>query len=144
MYPEGPVWISGSQLTRRWTKIEGTTDGAIVVFGAPGSHILSNTITSSTTQLGFGAINMVDDEYNGNYANVIVSGNTITGVGKGLFNLGIGMGNDVWSFNNPAPYVGPTTVTNNTFAGNIGFSIVINGWGGGLTVCTHAPCRDGF
>ena len=95
---------------------------------------MSNNITSSTTQLGFGAINMVDNSYNGNYSNVVVSDNIITGVGDGLFNLGIGMGNDVWSFNNPAPYFGPTTVSDNTFVGNIGFSIVINGWGGGLTV----------
>lgn len=77
---------------------------------------------------------MVDPSYGGNYSNVLVSRNTIVGQGTGLFNLGIGIGNQVWSNQHPDPYFGPATVTNNKFIGNVGFSIVINGWRNGLTV----------
>lgn len=115
-------------------KISGTTDGAIVIFGAPGSHFISNTITSSETDLGFGAFNMVDPTYAGNYSGVVVSGNTIKGVGTGFFNLGVGIGNNVWSNPNDLTYFGPATITDNTFIGNIGFSVVVNGWSEGLTV----------
>lgn len=124
-------------------QISGSTDGGIVVFGAPGSHFIGNTITSSETDEGFGAINMVDPSYNGNYSGVVVSDNTIKGVGTGFFNLGIGIGNNVWSDPNDQTYFGPATVTNNIFIGNIGFSIVINGWSGGLTVSiTLFPTRN--
>ncbi|OIW27865.1 hypothetical protein CONLIGDRAFT_579694 [Coniochaeta ligniaria NRRL 30616] len=114
--------------------ITGSTDGGIVIFGSPGSQFVDNIITSSATQLGFGAINMVDPSYGGNYSNVLVKGNTIIGQGTGLFNLGIGIGNQVWSNQHPDPYFGPATITNNKFIGNVGFSIVINGWRNGLTV----------
>ncbi|KAM7218718.1 hypothetical protein V8F06_005872 [Rhypophila decipiens] len=115
--------------------ITGPTDGGIVIFGSPGSQFLDNIITSSSTQLGFGAINMVDPSYGGNYSHVVVSGNTIIGQGStGLFNLGIGIGNQVWSNQHPNPYFGPATITNNNFIGHIGFSIVINGWRDGITV----------
>lgn len=77
---------------------------------------------------------MVDPSYGGNYSGVVVSGNTIKGVGTGFFNLGIGIGNHVWSNPNDNTYFGPVTIEDNTFIGNIGFSIVINGWSGGMTV----------
>ncbi|KAK3317234.1 hypothetical protein B0T19DRAFT_468761 [Cercophora scortea] len=114
--------------------VTGPTDGGIVIFGSPGSHFLRNTITSSSTYLGFGGINMVDLSYGGNYSGVVVSNNVIQGVGNGLFELGIGMGSQVWSNPHFGDNFGPTTVTNNVFSGNIGFSIVINGWYNGLTV----------
>ena len=115
-------------------QISGSTDGGIVIFGAPGSQFIGNSITSSETDEGFGAINMVDFSYNGNYSGVVVSDNTIKGVGTGFFSLGIGIGHNVWSNPNDDTYFGPATVTNNTFIGNIGFSIVVDGWSGGLTV----------
>ena len=69
-------------------KVSGSTDGGIVIFGCPGSTITGNTIISSATQRGWGAINMVDYiTYGGSYAGVEVSSNTITG--QLLFNLGI-------------------------------------------------------
>lgn len=77
---------------------------------------------------------MVDPSYNGNYSGVVVSGNTIKGVGTGFFNLGIGIGSKVWSNPHDGTYSGPATIEDNTFIGNIGFSIVVNGWSGGLTV----------
>lgn len=91
-------------------------------------------LISSETDEGFGGINMVDPSYNGNYSGVVVSGNTIRGVGTGFFNLGIGIGSKVWSNPHDSTYSGPAIIEDNTFIGNIGFSIVVNGWNGGLTV----------
>ncbi|KAK3935323.1 hypothetical protein QBC46DRAFT_462142 [Diplogelasinospora grovesii] len=147
------LWADGMSIecvtsTITDNSVTGSTDGGIVIFGSPGSHFLRNTITSSDTYLGFGAINMVDPSYGGNYSNVVVSDNIITGVGNGLFELGIGMGSQIWSNPHPLENFGPTTVTNNIFKGNIGFSIVINGWFGGLTVTgndasgVHSPSSD--
>jgi hypothetical protein len=51
-------------------KITGSTDGGIVIFGAPGTTVTGNTITSSSTYVGFGAINMVDGTYDGKFTNV--------------------------------------------------------------------------
>ncbi|KAL1965493.1 hypothetical protein VTN77DRAFT_5749 [Rasamsonia byssochlamydoides] len=112
--------------------ITGSTDGGIVLFGAPGTTVTGNTITSSADNHGFGAINMVDNLYGGSYANVLVTDNVITG--QKLFSVGISIGAYVWSFNDPFFLSGPATITNNKFAGNITFPIAINGWTGGLTV----------
>lgn len=121
------------QLTKE--QITGATDGGIVIFGSPGSHILCNTIVStSSSGLQFGGINMVDPTWGGNYTGVVVSSNTITGGPNSFINLGIGMGSQVWSNPHPETNFGQVTVINNVFTGNIGFSIVMNGWLGGLTV----------
>ncbi|KAH6614648.1 hypothetical protein B0J18DRAFT_452194 [Chaetomium sp. MPI-SDFR-AT-0129] len=136
---EGGLWADGLSVECTESEvvdneITGATDGGIVIFGSPGSSFLRNTITSSPTQRGFGGINMVDPNYNGNYSGVVVSDNTIIGVDNGFIELGIAMGGQVWSNPHPLNNFGPTTVSNNVFKGNIGFSIVINGWEGGLTV----------
>jgi hypothetical protein len=102
------------------------------LFGAPGTTVSGNIITSSASNKGFGAINMVDNLYGGSYANVLVTDNVITG--QKLFSVGISIGAYVWSFNDPFFLTGPATITNNKFAGNITFPIAINGWSGGLTV----------
>ncbi|KAH7063092.1 hypothetical protein B0J12DRAFT_707098 [Macrophomina phaseolina] len=115
--------------------VTGSTDGGIVIFGAPGTKVLRNTITSSETERGFGAINLVDQAlYGGSYANVEVRDNVITG--KKLFNVGISIGAHVWSFGSTEGFenAGPVTVTGNKFSGNIPFAIAINGWRNGLTV----------
>ncbi|KAH0525750.1 hypothetical protein TsFJ059_009169 [Trichoderma semiorbis] len=114
--------------------INGPTDGGIVIFGSPGSTITGNTIISSPDYVGFGAINMVDGEYDGSYAGVSVTNNNIQG--QKLFNLGIGIGANVWSFGDPPPPLkGPATVSGNTISGHVSFPIAINGWSNGLTVC---------
>lgn len=116
-------------------QVSGSTDGAIVLFGAPGTHVTGNTIISSPTDSGFGAINMVDDlsTYNGSFSGVVVSNNVITG--QKLFAAGIAMGSCVWGGScDGAPLSGPATITDNTFAGNITFPMAINRWTGGLTV----------
>ncbi|KAF7178178.1 hypothetical protein CNMCM7691_006850 [Aspergillus felis] len=110
------------------------TDGGIVIFGAPGTTITRNTIISSETDLSFGAINLVDPTYNGNYANVKVTDNTIQG--RKLFGTGIAIGACTWSgpCRSPYFYKGPTTVTGNKLSGNIAFAIPTNGWSDGLKV----------
>lgn len=77
----------------------------------------------------------MDDTYNGNYANVKVTDNTIQG--RKLFGSGIAIGACTWSgpCRSPYFYKGPTTVTGNKLSGNISFAIPINGWSNGLTVC---------
>lgn len=76
---------------------------------------------------------MVDGEYDGSYAGVSVTNNNIQG--QKLFNLGIGIGANVWSFGDPPPPLkGPATVTGNTISGHVSFPIAINGWSNGLTV----------
>lgn len=80
---------------------------------------------------------MVDSEYNGRYSGVVVSNNNITG--QKMFNLGIGIGAYVWSFDDPYVLTGPAKITGNTFSGNIPFLIAINGWANGITVSTSSP-----
>ena len=116
-------------------QVTGSTDGGIVLFNAPGTTVTGNTITSSATESGFGAINLVDylAVYEGSYAGVVVSQNTITG--DKLFNAGIAIGGCAWSFG-VCSYIlsGPATIEDNTFSGHISFPIGVNGWTGGLTV----------
>ncbi|KAE8547711.1 hypothetical protein EYB25_009504 [Talaromyces marneffei] len=132
-----PQWADGISFACRDSLIEnnyieGSTDGGIVLFGAPGTTVQGNTIISSTTDSGFGAINMVDYLYDGSYANVVVTNNTI--IGQKMFNTGIAIGAFAWSFNDDVFLQGPATVTNNLISGNIPFAIGVNGWTGGLTV----------
>lgn len=75
---------------------------------------------------------MVDGEYSGSYAGVTVSNNKI--VGQKMFNLGIGIGSNVWSFNGPFMLQGPVSITGNTISGSVSFPIAINGWTNGITV----------
>lgn len=55
--------------------------------------------------------------------------------GNKLFNIGIGIGSNVWSFNDPSALSGPVTITGNTISGHVSFPIAINGWTNGITVC---------
>ncbi|PNP47353.1 hypothetical protein TGAMA5MH_01169 [Trichoderma gamsii] len=118
--------------------VTGSTDGGIVLFSAPGTKVLSNKVISSTTNAGFGAINLVDNlaVYNGSFANVEVSSNTIQG--QRLFGAGIAIGSCVWttcSASTTTPKLsGPVTIANNVFSGSIAFPIPISGWTGGITV----------
>lgn len=75
---------------------------------------------------------MVDGEYDGSYSGVTVSDNKI--IGQRMFNLGIGIGANVWSFNDPYALQGPASITGNTISGNVSFPIALNGWTDGITV----------
>ena len=101
------------------------TDGAIVVFGAPGSIIANNTITASTQTL-LGGINMVDyAPVSGNYTGTLVTNNVID-ANTAFIKVGIAMGPDVWSCPHTVNYGG--TVTNNVIQGiHFGHGYAVNG-----------------
>lgn len=80
---------------------------------------------------------MVDGQYQGSYANVKVTNNKIEG--RKLFNLGIGIGANVWSFNDPYALKGPATITGNTISGHVSFPIALNGWANGIQVQYFTP-----
>ncbi|KAL7928398.1 hypothetical protein V8C35DRAFT_333016 [Trichoderma chlorosporum] len=118
--------------------VTGSTDGGIVLFGAPGTKVLDNTVHGSAANAGFGAINLVDNlaVYNGSFAGVQVSGNTI--LSDRLFGAGIAIGSCVWTSCDAStdlvPLSGPVTITNNRFSGNITFPIPLSGWTGGISI----------
>ncbi|SCZ89674.1 BZ3500_MvSof-1268-A1-R1_Chr9g10546 [Microbotryum saponariae] len=98
--PAGP-WADGLSVAGKDSVVSGNTiidatDGAIVVFCAPGSTISDNTIIARTRDL-LGAINMVDDfPYNRDFSNTRVVGNTIRTEGA-YIRLAIGCGPTCWS-----------------------------------------------
>jgi hypothetical protein len=81
---------------------------------------------------------MVDDSktYNGSFAGVFVANNVI--IGQRLFFVGVAIGSCVWLACDLSSLKGPSTITNNSFIGNITFPIAINGWIDGLTVMLRA------
>jgi Right handed beta helix region len=123
-------WADGISLACGHTLVEGNvirdaTDGAIVVFGAPGSTIRGNTIIAATQEL-LGGINMVDfDPVGGNYARTTVTGNVIDASGA-LIKVGIGMGPQIWSCTEGINF--GATVTGNTLRGDrMGYGFAVNG-----------------
>lgn len=101
------------------------TDGAIVVFGAPGSVIANNTVIAANRTL-LGGINMVDyAPVHGNYSGTLVTGNVIDAQ-SAFIKVGIAMGPDVWSCPHTVNYGG--TVTNNVIQGShFGYGYAVNG-----------------
>lgn len=134
--------VSGNTITN-------ATDGAIVVFGAPGSTVEFNTIVQTGPTL-LGGINMVDYiPFNGDYTGTVVRNNTIQASG-GYIKVGIAMGPRVWFCPGTGiPATGPTgtvfggTVQNNTLLGNpMGYGYVadgVTGWTvtGNTSSATH-------
>jgi hypothetical protein len=105
--------------------IRDATDGAIVVFGAAGSTIDSNTIIAASRTL-LGGINMVDfDPAEGNYSGTKVTNNTIESAGA-LIKVGIAMGPQVW-FCKPGTNYGATVVGNTVRGNQVGYSFPVNG-----------------
>ncbi len=128
--PEGGRWADGISLacgssTVMNNVITDATDGAIVVFGAPGSLIANNVIIASTQTL-LGGINMVDyNPVHGNYVGTIVSNNVIDASGA-FIKVGIAMGPDVWSC--PHTFNHGGTVTDNLIQGaHFGYGYAVNG-----------------
>ncbi|KAF8505333.1 hypothetical protein BU17DRAFT_57949 [Hysterangium stoloniferum] len=114
----GPAGIGANRESGKWAdgisyacsnglvagnEIIDATDGAIVIFGAPGTLVISNTIISHN-RLTLGAINMVDwAPHDGNYTQTRVINNTIKTIGpSGYFKTGIGQGPSVW-WTSPSP-----------------------------------------
>ncbi|HEY0797893.1 MAG TPA: right-handed parallel beta-helix repeat-containing protein, partial [Candidatus Baltobacteraceae bacterium] len=116
----GNSTVSGNQITD-------ATDGAIVVFGAPGSLIENNMVIASTRNL-LGGINMVDyAPVNGNYSGTVVTNNTIDAQGA-LIKVGLAMGPEVWWCQSPAEINTGGTVTNNILEGaHMGYGYAVSG-----------------
>lgn len=97
-----------------------TTDGAIVIFEAPGSLIENNIIRAETRTL-LGGIHMVASElFNGNYTGTIVQNNIIEASGA-VIRIAVPMGARVWlcldeGESMPTAYGG--TVINNILRGD--------------------------
>lgn len=76
-------WADGISLACKNSQVQGNlitdaTDGAIVIFGAPGSTVSGNRIVAVSRNL-LGGINLVDFmPFSGDYSHVLVSGNTIS------------------------------------------------------------------
>jgi hypothetical protein len=115
------TWADGISLACtnsivRHNQITDATDGAIVIFGSPGSVIENNLIRAETRTL-LGGINMVDfGAYDGDYTGTIVRNNTIWANGA-VIRIGLGMGPRVWGcFPLPHP---EDTVYGGTVTGNV-------------------------
>lgn len=124
------TWADGISLACGSTLVQGNTvtdatDGAIVVFGAPGSTIQDNTIVAVSRQL-LGGINMVDfAPVGGNYTGTVVKNNVIDGRSH-FVKVGIAMGPAVWNCASGTNY--GATVTGNTLQGlHIGYGYAVNG-----------------
>ncbi|GAA5867321.1 hypothetical protein JCM8547_003306 [Rhodosporidiobolus lusitaniae] len=88
--------IAGSDSLIAGNTVIDATDGAIVLFCAPGSMVTNNTIIARERDV-LGAINMVDDfPFDRNFENTRVIGNRIKGEGA-FIRLGIGMGPTCWN-----------------------------------------------
>lgn len=117
-------WADGISLACEDSIVSGNTivdatDGAIVVFGAPGSVIEDNTIRAETRTL-LGGINMVDyGPYEGDFTGTIVRNNSIDAAGA-VIRIALGMGARVWGCyddSNAEPPLFGGTVTGNTLKG---------------------------
>jgi hypothetical protein len=104
----------------RGNRIVDATDGAIVVFAAPGSIIENNLIRAETRTL-LGAIHLVEpDLYDGDYTGTIVRNNIIESAGA-VIRIAIPMGARTWLCLDPGETVNTIfggTVTDNILRGD--------------------------
>ncbi|KAK4704505.1 hypothetical protein P7C70_g1699, partial [Phenoliferia sp. Uapishka_3] len=119
-------WADGISVACKGSTITGNvvtdaTDGAIVLFGAPGTLVSGNTIQSVNRQL-LGGVNMVDwAPFSGSFEGTVVTGNTIWARGN-FIKVGIPMGGMVWGVDNrTASRTFGGTVTGNTFLADTGY-----------------------
>lgn len=130
-------WADGISLACEDAEVTGNrivdaTDGGIVIFGATGSTVKSNTIVAKNRTL-LGGINMVDYGNDGNaihsdYSGTTVEGNTIDAEGA-LIKIALGMGPSVWNWcHHASDRNRGGTVKNNTLEGNhMGYGFVVDG-----------------
>lgn len=104
--------------------VEDATDGAIVLFGAPGSRVEGNTIVAKTRRL-LGGINLVDAaQTGGNFRGTQVVNNRI--VAEGAFiHVGIAMGAALWSCVS-ARIEGGTVVGNRLEGAHFGYGYAVH------------------
>ncbi|MFQ5343610.1 MAG: right-handed parallel beta-helix repeat-containing protein [Anaerolineae bacterium] len=152
--PDG-TWADGISLACRNSvvtdnTITDATDGAIVIFGAPGSLIENNTIRAETRVL-LGGIHMVAyNPFEGDYTGVRVTGNTIDAAGQHI-KIGVAIGERVWGCLDPNepdlppdPVLRGGSVTGNTLMGdNMRYGFAVDGvedWTvmGNIDLSTHS------
>jgi hypothetical protein len=137
--------------------ITDATDGAIVLFGAPGSHVFGNHVFAKTRHL-FGAINMVDigpyafdagGYSGGDYTGDEVNDNDLHAAGARI-DVGIAQGPQVWSswcgsaLMNRGGYVHDNTADGADF----GYGFVVDGVTGwkeqaNTSTATHSGVGNG-
>jgi hypothetical protein len=128
-------WADGISLACNESTVTGNeivdaTDGAIVIFGAPGSVIEDNLIRAETRTL-LGGINMVDyGPTKGSFEGTLVRNNTIVASGA-VIRIALGMGARVWGCyddTNAEPPLYGGTVTGNTLKGSkMQYGFVVSG-----------------
>ncbi|GHJ42585.1 right-handed parallel beta-helix repeat-containing protein [Streptomyces sp. TS71-3] len=124
------MWSDGISLACARTEVRGNTitdatDGAIVLFGATGSHVENNTVVARTRNL-LGGINLVDyAPVNGNYNGSVVQNNTINAQ-SALIKVGIAMGPAVWTCSTNIVY-GAKVANNTLTGGHMGYGFPVNG-----------------
>ncbi|GAA6017692.1 hypothetical protein JCM11491_001170 [Sporobolomyces phaffii] len=128
----GP-WADGLSIAGKDSLIAGNTvfdatDGAIVLFCAPGSVVTRNTIIARERNL-LGAINMVDDfPFDRNFEGTKVIGNAIRTEGA-FIRLAIGCGPTCWSPWGPGHTLnyGGAVLDNYLGPGQFGYGIALSG-----------------
>ncbi|GAA5876616.1 hypothetical protein JCM16303_003600 [Sporobolomyces ruberrimus] len=128
----GP-WADGLSIAGKDSLIAGNTvfdatDGAIVLFCAPGSIVTRNTIIARERNL-LGAINMVDDfPFDRNFEGTKVIGNSIKTEGA-FIRLAIGCGPTCWSPWGPGHTLnyGGAVLDNYLGPGQFGYGIALSG-----------------
>lgn len=112
--------------------ITDATDGAVVLFGAPGTVVRNNLIRAQSRVL-LGGVNLVDyGPYSGNNVGTTVQGNTIDAQGA-LIKTGIAVGPAVWG-DDTTHQIRGARILDNVFTGpKMGYGIAISG-ATGLTV----------
>jgi hypothetical protein len=129
-HPNGE-WADGISFACRNGFIERNTvtdasDGAIVLFGAPGTLVAANTIVTRDNTL-LGGVNLVDHSpFDGDYTGVVVRDNKIEALG-GYIKVGIAAGPSVWGDHTEWINRG-AVISNNSLLGNhFGYGIAVQG-----------------
>jgi len=108
-------------------RIVDATDGAIVIFGAPGTKVLNNVIISRSKPL-LGGINLVDYRpFSGDYTGTVVQGNSIKATPNGLIKVAIAVGPAVWGSNSGQRNRGGIVIGNHIQGRNVSFGIAADG-----------------
>ena len=127
--PDG-TWADGLSIECRNTEvayntITDATDGAIVIFSSPGSHVHDNTVIAATRTL-LGGIHMVGTTYGGDYTGTLVSNNTINAQGA-LIKVAVPMGPRVWGCGQTATIFGGTVTMNTLIGAHMGYGFAVDG-----------------
>jgi len=129
-HPDGE-WADGISFACRDGTVARNTvtdasDGAIVIFGAPGTLVEDNLIVTRNNIL-LGGINLVDfSPFHGDYTGTTIRNNRIEALG-GFIKVGIAAGPTVWGFNSGQVNRGAAIIGNTFSGGHMGFGIAADG-----------------